>query len=412
MKYRNESLNILAKHMGTIEDKRGDQGKLHRLIDIFILSIYGLLCGHTDFTNMASELKYREEYFIRLLGLKYGVPSHDTFSAVFSLISPQEFLECFISWIVEVLHTKGKHVAIDGKAVRAALKKVHSKKIPYLVNAYVVDAGLCIGQIRIDEKTNEIKGIPEMLTWLDLEGATVSIDAIGCQKEIAALLIEKGADFVLQVKENQKTLHEDILLEMNTRIEEKRLRDEREKKRRERGFKQSAAFKEPLDVYQEQERGHSRIERRTYYALNDSACVDKEEWPHVESVGLVYRERIAITKNDDGEIITQEPPSLEYSVYIMSKEMSAEKFAVYARGHWGIENSLHWVLDDFFREDRCTARIENATENVALMRKIVYNLMKLDENVKGMSMKGKSVYYRNHFDAIQKLIFEDIPSKY
>jgi predicted transposase YbfD/YdcC len=408
MMYRNESLNALAWHLGMIEDPRDDRGKLHRLIDILILAVYGMLWGHTDFTNMAKELKYHEDYFVDLLGLLNGIPSHDTFSAVFSVINPQEFLECFLSWTAGITSAKGKHVAIDGKAVRAACDKVHGGQVPYLVNTYVAELGLCIGQIRIDEKTNEIKGIPEMLEWLDLEGATISIDAIGCQKEIVRMLAGKGADFVLQVKDNQPTLRDDIMLEMQARIQEKEIHDELDKRRRGKGIHVEASANGPLDVYQQCDHDHGRIERRTCYVLNDSACVNSEEWPEVKSVGLVFRERLIIKRDADGNVLDGEP-SGEWSVYVMSRAMAAEELACHARTHWSIENGLHWVLDDFFREDRCTARVGHATENLGLLRKAVFNMMKLDENVKKESMKGKQVYYRNNPDAIWKLIFEDIP---
>jgi predicted transposase YbfD/YdcC len=411
MIYRHENLNTLARHFETIEDPRDGQGKLHRLIDIFVMTIYGSLWGHVDFTNMAAELKKHEAYFTQLLGLKHGVPSHDTFSAVFSIISPEEFMECFINWMVGILSLRGKQVAIDGKAVRAACEKVHGKKAPMLVNAFVVGAGLSIGQIRIDEKTYEIKGIPEMIGWLDLDGAVVSTDAGGCYKEIAQLLIEKGADFVLQVKDNQPNMRESIVMDMQDRINEKQRRDVKNRQLKKRGFKVETPVDDPLDLHEQFESDHSRIERRTYYALNDNACINLDEWPDVKSVGLVFRERLVIKRDENGEIIEGEP-SQECSVYIMSRPMDAQEFACYARGHWGIENSLHWVLDDFFREDRCTARIKHATENLGLMRKIVFNLTKLDENVKGMSMKRKEVHYRHDFDAIEKLIFQEIPRKY
>jgi predicted transposase YbfD/YdcC len=280
-----------------------------------------------------------------------------------------------------------------------------------LVNTYVVDIGLCIGQVRIDDKTNEIKGIPEMMEWLDLEGAVVSIDAIGCQKEIAELLKEKGADFVLQVKGNQPALQSDISLEMQARINEKAARDDLWKKLKAKGFKDEAPDSGPLDVFVTYEGGHSRIERRTYYSLNDNGCIDPEEWPHIKSIGLVIRERLSIARDAGGEIV-EGTPSVEHALYVMSKTMDAQEFASYARGHWKIENSLHWVLDDFFREDRCTARAGHATENLALMRKIVFNLTKLDENVAGKSMKWRQGYYRSHPGAVMGLIFREIPSKY
>jgi len=411
MKYRDDKLNVLAGEFEVIEDIRDSRGKRHRLIDILILAVYGLLWGHTDFTNMAIALKYKEEFFTKLLGLPNGVPSHDTFSAVFSIIDQVVFLECFINWIWGIANACGQHVAIDGKAIRAACEKIHKGKVPYIVNAYLVDLGLCIGQIRIDAKTNEIKGIPEMLKWLDLEGAVVTIDAIGCQREIVKQLKEMNAHFVLPVKENQPALHEDIRLEMHTMIDEKKKEDKKIKESVEKGIKIETPVNDVMDVYNQYNEGHSRWEKRTYYVWNDNSCVNKEKWPCVESVGMVIRERLEIHKDENNEIIDEEP-SVEVETYIMDQKMKALEFACYVRGHWGIENSLHWVLDDFFREDRCTARVKNATENLALLRKFVYNLMNLDENVAGMSRKHRSIYYQNEPGAVEKLLFETIPSKY
>jgi len=411
MNYKDESLSTLADSFRSIEDPRDDRGKLHKLIDIFIMVVYGCLWGHTDFTNMGIELKYKEDFFTEMLGLEYGVPSHDTLSAVFSIIDPYEFLESFINWIVGIANAKGKQVAFDGKAIRAACDKVHNGKVPFIVNAFIVDLGLCIGQVRIDEKTNEIKGIPEMIKWLDLKGAVVTIDAIGCQKEIIKLLIEKEAHFIISVKGNQPTLHSDIIFEMESRISEKKLEDERVKKYTKKGITIETPINDVMSVFEQYNKGHSRLEKRIYYVWNDSSCVNKDDWDGIEAIGMVIRERREIHRDGENEIIDEEP-SIEFETHILSMKMSAKEYACYVRGHWKIENSLHWVLDDFHREDRCTARINNATENLALLRKFIFNLMNLDENVKGMSKKAKSIYYRNQPGAIEKLLFEVIPSKY
>ena len=408
MKYKFEPLNTLAAIFGAIEDPRDERGKRHRLLDVFILTVYGLLWGHTDFVNMVIDLKYKESYFEELLGLENGIPSHDTFSAVFSIINPAEFLECFIQWIVGLTHSKKKHIAIDGKAVRAACEKVYRKKVPMLINAFMVESGICIGQLRVEAKTNEIKGVPELLSWLDIEGAVITTDAIGCQKEILKLIIRKGADFVLPVKDNQSNLHNDIKLQMDTIIAQQRLEATAAEKYAKKGIEIETPISDTLGIHQEMNQGHSRIERRTNYVLNDATCVFKDAWPDVKSIGMAVRERLVIHRDADGEIIN-ENPTVDVCTYIMSKEMSAEEFGCLARGHWGIENSLHWVLDDALREDRCTARKGHATENLGLMRKIVYNLLNLDEAVKGMSVKAKQVYYRNNPEAISRLIFEVVP---
>jgi predicted transposase YbfD/YdcC len=357
---------------------------------------------------MAIDLKYKEEYFVALLGLENGIPSHDTFSAAFSVINPAEFLECFIQWIVELTRTSGKHIAIDGKAVRAACEKVYRKKVPMLINALMVETGICIGQLKVEAKTNEIKGIPDLLEWLDIEGAVVTTDAIGCQKEIIKIIAGKGADFVLPVKDNQANMHKDIKLEMDTIIAEQQFEAEQAKKYAEKGIKIETPLSGKLSVHQELNKGHSRIERRTYYVWNDAACILKEEWPEVAAIGMAVRERLVIHRGGDGEIINEDP-TVETETYIISKHMCAEEFGCYSRRHWAIENRLHWVLDDALREDRCTARKGHATENLGLMRKIVYNLLKLDDAVQGMSVRAKQVYYRNNPDAVCRLIFEVIP---
>jgi len=408
MQYKFEPLNTLAAILGSIEDPRDNRGKRHKLLDIFIMTVFGLLWGHTDFTNMVIDLKYHEAYFTELLGLENGIPSHDTFSAAFSIINPSEFFECFIQWIVDLTRPQGKHVAIDGKAIRAACEKVYRKKVPMLINALMVDTGICIGQLRVDAKTNEIKGIPDLLDWLDLRGAVVTTDAIGCQKDITKILLGKGADFVLPVKDNQANLHKDIKLEMDTIIAQQQLEASVAKEYAEKGIKIATPLTDMLGIHQEFDKCHSRIERRTYYVWNDASCVFKDEWPGVAAVGMVVRERLVIHRGEDKEMLN-EKPTVETESYIISRRMNADEFACFSRRHWAIENSLHWVLDDALREDRCTARKGHATENIGLMRKIVYNLLKLDSDVQNMSVRAKQIYYRNNPDAVCRLLFEVVP---
>jgi predicted transposase YbfD/YdcC len=411
MIYRHESLDSLANYFANIEDPRDSRGKRHRLIDVFIMTIYGCLWGHTDFTNMALELKSHEDYFTGLLGLENGVPSHDTSGAVFALIDPGVFLECFIDWLASAASARGKHVILDGKAVRAATDRVHCGKIPYLVNAYMAGAGLCVGQIRIDEKTNEIKGIPELLDRLDLEGSTVTIDAIGCQKEIVKQLTDKHADFVLPVKDNQANPHREIAEEIDFKLYEKAKEDLLAEALAKKGIVIDRPATAAIDMFMQYEKGHARIERRTYYVCNNPESVCVKDWPGVRSIGMVVRERTVIHRDGEGNVLP-ETSTVERETYILSRPMDAEEFACYARGHWRIENSLHWVLDDYFREDRCTARAGHATENLALMRKLVFNLMKSDKNVGGKSMKAKSVYYRTNPRAVEELLFGVIPHMY
>ena len=299
-------------------------------------------------------------------------------------------------------------MAVDGKAIRAACEKVYRKKVPMLINALMVDTGLCIGQLSVEAKTNEIKGIPDLLSWLDLKGAVVTTDAAGCQKDIIKVILGKGADFVLPVKDNQANLHKDIRLQLETIIAEQRLEASAAKEYAEKGITIKTPLRARLGIHQELAQGHARIERRTYYVLNDASCVFKDEWPDVAAVGLAVRERLLIHRSEDGEVIDEEP-AVETQTYIISRPMRAEEFACFARHHWAIENSLHWVLDDVLREDRCTARKGHATENIGLMRKIIYNLLKLDGDVQNMSVKAKQIYYRNKPDAVCRLLFEVVP---
>ena len=203
-------------------------------------------------------------------------------------------------------------------------------------------------------------------------------------------------------------MHKDIKLEMDTIIAEQQLETDVAKRYAAKGKKIATPLTDKLGIHQEFNKDHSRIERRTYYVWNDSSCILKDEWPEVSSVGMAVRERLLIHKDESGEIIDEEP-TIETETYIISKYMNAEEFACYSRQHWKIENSLHWVLDDALREDRCTARIGHATENLGLMRKIIYNLMKMDPAVQGMSVRAKQVYYRNNPDAVCRLLFEVIP---
>jgi predicted transposase YbfD/YdcC len=272
----------------------------------------------------------------------------------------------------------------------------------------MVESGICLAQLKVDSKSNEIKGIPEILSWLNIEGAVVTTDAIGTQKDIVSMIIEKGADFVLPVKANQENTQKDIELVMMGLVGEQELEQELAKKRKAKGKIIETSQTKKLDSFQELEKGHSRMDRRTYHVWNEGGSLVEKEWPGVKAVGMVIRERLQIHYLDNGEI-DNEQPTTETQFYIMSRKMKAEEFACYTRGHWGIENGLHWVLDDVLREDRCTSRKGHSTENLCLMRKIVYNLLKLDENVDGKSVKAKQVYYRNNPDAICRLIFEIIP---
>lgn len=401
-------------HFSKIEDPRKENGKRHQLVHIFILTIIGFLRGHTDFENMVDDLRYDEQELTEKLGLKHGIPSHDTFSRVFRLIDAKAFMHAFIDWTYSYIKLVNEHVAIDGKAVRAAAEKVEGKSAPYIVNSFVCNQELVLGQLLIDRKTNEITGIPQLIELLDLKGCTITIDAIGCQKKICDLLHEKKAHFVLPVKENQRLMHEAIEQFVRDAYEEW-LREEEQIKLHEskgyrtRGDKLHLPYHDKMDVYHEidPKAEHGRAPGdRLYIVVNDLSMIDRKEWKHVKAVGYTIRKRTEI-KRENGIDVSE--TSEEENTWILSRKMTAKEFGQIARGHWSIENKLHGESDSAFREDWCTAHKDNAIENLAQMRKICYNFMTLDPAVKGMTKKKMFNYYRHNTDAIIRLIFCEIP---
>ncbi len=365
-------------------DSRDNRGLRHTLVDIVVMSIYAVLCGYTDAENMAFFMKLQEPYFSKMLDLKYGVPSADTLLRVFAIIEPEKFMQMFYQWIRDVLSAIQKnneselqHIAIDGKAVRAAVK---GGNIPYIISAYLENYGLSIGQLKVGEKTNEIKEIPKLLKELDITDCVITIDAIGCQKQIAKQIIDQKGHYCLAVKTNQAILYEEI--------KEYFSYAEKEEAKK-------------LSTYETLEKNHGRIEKRKYWISSDIGYLTgKEKWKNLKTIGKVE----SIREMD-------EKRSFETRYYILDQEMTAEEMSRIVRGHWGIENNLHWVLDVHFREDACKIKAEKAMQNLSLIRKICYNLMKLDKRFdkkKKMTYKKMSMLYTYHLEYVQELIFEKI----
>lgn len=375
----------MKMYFSDLVDSRDNRGLRHTLVDIIVMSIYAVLCGYTDAENMAFFMKLQEPYFSKMLDLKYGVPSADTLLRVFAIIEPEKFMQMFYQWIRDVLSAIQKnneselqHIAIDGKAVRAAAVK--GGNIPYIISAYLENYGLSIGQLKVGEKTNEIKEIPKLLKELDITDCVITIDAIGCQKQIAKQIIEQKDHYCLAVKTNQAILYEEIK-EYFSYVE----KEEAEK----------------LSTYETLEKNHGRIEKRKYWISSDIGYLTgKEKWKNLKTIGKVE----SIRKMD-------EKRSFETRYYILDQEMTAEEMSRIVRGHWGIENNLHWVLDVHFREDACKIKAEKAMQNLSLIRKICYNLMKLDKRFdkkKKMTYKKMSMLYTYHLEYVQELIFEKI----
>lgn len=375
----------MKMYFSDLVDSRDSRGLRHTLVDIVVMSIYAVLCGYTDAENMAFFMKLQEPYFSKMLDLKYGVPSADTLLRVFAIIEPEKFMQMFYQWIRDVLSAIQKnneselqHIAIDGKAVRAAAVK--GGNIPYIISAYLENYGLSIGQLKVGEKTNEIKEIPKLLKELDITDCVITIDAIGCQKQIAKQIIDQKGHYCLAVKTNQAILYEEI--------KEYFSYAEKEEAKK-------------LSTYETLEKNHGRIEKRKYWVSSDIGYLTgKEKWKNLKTIGKVE----SIREMD-------EKRSFETRYYILDQEMTAEEMSRIVRGHWGIENNLHWVLDVHFREDACKIKAEKAMQNLSLIRKICYNLMKLDKRFdkkKKMTYKKMSMLYTYHLEYVQELIFEKI----
>ena len=364
-----------------LEDPRNDKGKKYPLLDVIILAIYGTLCGYTDFSNMAYYLKYREGELIKELGLETGVPSHDVFSDVFRLLDVEKFMDLFALWVQQIIREKGgKHVAIDGKAVRGAAQKALKGNIPYVISAYMCDNGLSIGQKEVGAKTNEITEIPKLLDLIDISGCTVTIDAIGTQKAIMEKIVSKGGHYCLQLKKNQRAAFEGVELYF-----EDNMSDDRRKAK----------------PYTQAEKDHGRIEKRTYCTISnegDIRAIVPEGWDSVHCIGMAVLEREV-----NGE------KSCEKHFHVMDVERTAEEYAQLARGHWGIENSQHWVLDVIFGEDKSTAREDGAISNLTLMRKIAFNFAKMVPGEEKKSTKKRITDFMMDIDLFKTLIYEVYP---
>lgn len=355
----------LVDYFKNIPDPRVVRTREHKLIDILVIGVCCLICGGEGFSDMESFGKSKREWFDRFLELPNGIPSHDTFNRVFSAIDPQAFAECFILWTDSFRsHFNGEIIAMDGKALRHACNK--DTPMTYIVSAWASENGLTLGQVKVEDKSNEITAIPELLRILDLAGCIVTIDAMGCQKKIAKEIIESDADYVLALKGNQGIAHEEIrsffddIVPADPSMPQPPSLD-------------GADYLETVDV------DHGRIETRRYWISNDLDWFeDKEKWEGLQSVGMVESVR---------EIGDER--SYERRFFLASIDCDATLFAKACREHWGVENSLHWTLDVTFREDNSRARAGNAAENLAALRRLALNMLKNENSKKSLSIRRK-----------------------
>jgi predicted transposase YbfD/YdcC len=368
-------LQQFATHFENLTDPRVERTRRHVLQDILVIAFCAMIANANTWVDIERFGKAKLDLLRRFLELPNGIPSHDTFSRVFAMLDPATLLVCLHNWLNELREKLGgKHVAIDGKTLRGSHDGEVRPNALHLVSAWATEARLFLGQIAVDQKSNEITAIPQLLDLLDLEGDTVTIDAMGCQKEIAKTIIAKKANYVLQVKDNQPTLNAALGAAFIALADDD--------------------YAEPsLRRYRTVDRDHGREETRDYFIADVPAGLPgADEWTGLKSIGMVMRTR------KEGDKISE-----EVAYYITSLGPKVKAFARAVRGHWGIETTLHWSLDVTFSEDRSRVRKDRGPENLGMLRRLVVSILQQDTSCKA-SLRGKRLIAGWNDEALFKIL--------
>lgn len=355
---RTQSVRI-QDHFGELTDPRRRE-VTYPLINIVTIALCAVICGADDFVAIARFGRTKRDWFSRFLDLTNGIPSHDRFNAVLAMIKPAEFEKCLLSWIT-ALHniTGGQVVAIDGKTLRRSFDAANNKSAIHMVSAWATANQISLGQVVVEAKSNEITAIPKLLEMLEISGALVTIDAMGCQTEIAKQIVAQGADYCLAAKGNQPTLYNGIV-----EFYDDHLLDD---------FARTKARR-----YRSVEKGHGREEiRESIICPVPEDLPDRARWPGLKAIGIA----LSNTQRHG-----QDCYAARY--YILSKYLSAKRFAETSRAHWGIENQLHWQLDVTFREDESRIRKGHADANFSILRRTALGLLKRETTAK-VGVKNK-----------------------
>jgi len=352
-------MTAIMEHFGQLPDPRTKEHKIiHKLYDIIFISIAAVICGAEDWYDIEDYGEANEPWLKKFLELPGGLPSHDTYNRIFSLFDPQALQQCFISWVQSIARiSEGQVVSIDGKQMCQSGEQ-GSKAIIHMVSAWSNANNMVLGQLKVNDKSNEITAIPALLEVLMLKGCWITIDAIGCQTQIAQKIKEVGAEYILAVKDNQKHLHDDIT----------------------EAFEQTPKAVSHTQINVD----HGRIEKRTCRIITDMDWIcSKDQWEGLKTIIEIRSERTYKATNEKQTQVRH---------YISSINTSADKFNAAIREHWGIENKLHWTLDVCFGEDASTKRAGTAAENFSFINKVALNLLNQSDEKKGskkLSIKRK-----------------------